>query len=104
MRSTFSAARRARTISATLKESPTKVAILDDYQNVALEMADWSPVARRAEITVFNDHERWLAEATMSADGLAVAMRHRGPAIIVIVADIVRALRAAENVDRIVMP
>ena len=33
-----------------------KVAILDDYQNVALAMADWSSVARRAEIVVFNDH------------------------------------------------
>ena len=33
-----------------------KVAILDDYQNVALEMADWSSVAQRAEITVFTDH------------------------------------------------
>jgi phosphoglycerate dehydrogenase-like enzyme len=33
-----------------------RVAILDDYQNVALSMADWSDVAARAEITVFNDH------------------------------------------------
>jgi len=33
-----------------------KVAILDDYQNVALQMADWAPVAQRAEITVFSDH------------------------------------------------
>ncbi|MEA3209440.1 MAG: hypothetical protein QOE70_2497 [Chthoniobacter sp.] len=33
-----------------------RIAILDDYQNVALEMADWSPLARRAVITVFNDH------------------------------------------------
>jgi phosphoglycerate dehydrogenase-like enzyme len=33
-----------------------KVAILDDYQNVALHFADWSAVASRAEITVFNDH------------------------------------------------
>jgi len=33
-----------------------KVAILDDYQNVALGLADWSAVAGRAEITVFNDH------------------------------------------------
>src|SRR5271163_1433576 len=33
-----------------------RVAILDDYQNVALEMADWSPLAGRAVITVFNDH------------------------------------------------
>ncbi|CAN5387842.1 D-2-hydroxyacid dehydrogenase family protein [soil metagenome] len=33
-----------------------KVAILDDYQSVALRMADWSPVTQRAEITVFADH------------------------------------------------
>jgi phosphoglycerate dehydrogenase-like enzyme len=33
-----------------------KVAILDDFQNVALRLADWSGVARRAEVTVFNDH------------------------------------------------
>ena len=33
-----------------------KVAILDDYQNVALAMADWSAIAGRAEITAFNDH------------------------------------------------
>ena len=33
-----------------------KIAILDDYQNVALELADWSAVARRADVTVFNDH------------------------------------------------
>jgi phosphoglycerate dehydrogenase-like enzyme len=33
-----------------------KVAILDDYQNVALRLADWSAVRRYAEITVFNDH------------------------------------------------
>ncbi|WP_414688888.1 D-2-hydroxyacid dehydrogenase family protein [Mycobacterium sp.] len=33
-----------------------RVAILDDYQNVALSMADWSEVAAKAEITVFNDH------------------------------------------------
>ena len=33
-----------------------KVAILDDYQDAALRLADWSAVRRRAEITVFNDH------------------------------------------------
>jgi hypothetical protein len=33
-----------------------KVAILDDYQNVALKLAGWSAVRRRAEIGVFNDH------------------------------------------------
>jgi hypothetical protein len=32
------------------------VAILDDYQKVALRLADWSGVRRCAEISVFNDH------------------------------------------------
>lgn len=35
---------------------PMKVAILDDYQDVALRLADWSGVARRAKIRAFNDH------------------------------------------------
>src|SRR5258706_4524988 len=33
-----------------------KVAILDDYQNVALRLADWSGVRTHAEIRVFNGH------------------------------------------------
>jgi phosphoglycerate dehydrogenase-like enzyme len=33
-----------------------KVAILDDYQNAALESADWGPVTAKAEITIFTDH------------------------------------------------
>jgi phosphoglycerate dehydrogenase-like enzyme len=33
-----------------------KVAILDDYAGVALRVADWSPVQKRAEITVFDRH------------------------------------------------
>ncbi|MDB5009105.1 MAG: hydroxyacid dehydrogenase [Mucilaginibacter sp.] len=33
-----------------------KIAVLDDYQGVALTMADWSALNDRAEITVFNDH------------------------------------------------
>ncbi len=31
-----------------------RCAILDDYQNVALQMADWSPIAKEVDITVFN--------------------------------------------------
>jgi phosphoglycerate dehydrogenase-like enzyme len=31
-----------------------KAAILDDYQNVALKLADWSPVAKDVEVKVFN--------------------------------------------------
>src|ERR1700720_1553711 len=33
-----------------------KIAILDDYQKVALESADWSVLRDRAEIAVFQDH------------------------------------------------
>src|ERR1700677_2605271 len=32
------------------------VAVLDDYQNAALESADWSSLRDRAEIVVFQDH------------------------------------------------
>jgi len=37
-----------------------KIAVLDDYQGAALKLADWTAVARRAHIDVFNDH---LADA-----------------------------------------
>src|ERR1700722_8805797 len=33
-----------------------KNAVLDDYQNVALESADWSLLRDRANITVFQNH------------------------------------------------
>ena len=31
-----------------------RCAVLDDYQNVALKMADWSSLADEVDITVFN--------------------------------------------------
>lgn len=33
-----------------------KIAVLDDYHNVALSMADWSILDERATVTVYNDH------------------------------------------------
>lgn len=33
-----------------------RIAVLDDYQDVALKLADWSKVQQRAEVTVFRDH------------------------------------------------
>jgi phosphoglycerate dehydrogenase-like enzyme len=36
--------------------TPVKIAILDDYQNCALSMADWSVLPPEAEITVFIDN------------------------------------------------
>jgi phosphoglycerate dehydrogenase-like enzyme len=58
-----------------------RVAILDDYQNVALSMADWSDVTSRAEITVFNDHvadQGDLVERLAPFDVVCV-MRERTP-------------------------
>ena len=58
-----------------------KIAILDDYQNVALEMADWSALSKRAEITVFNDHVSEpsdLVERLLPFD-VVCAMRERTP-------------------------
>src|SRR5580704_15879667 len=58
-----------------------RIAILDDYQNVALEMADWSPLAGRAVITVFNDHLSDLdkvVERLLPFDVVCV-MRERTP-------------------------
>jgi phosphoglycerate dehydrogenase-like enzyme len=58
-----------------------KIAILDDYQNVALKMADWSALSGRAEITVFNDHVRdpsALVERLLPFDIVCV-MRERTP-------------------------
>ena len=37
-------------------EQALKIAVLGDCQGVALTLADRSPVAARAEVTVFNDH------------------------------------------------
>ena len=58
-----------------------KVAILDDYQNVALKLTDWSSVASRAEITVFNDHladPDAVVERLLPFDAICV-MRERTP-------------------------
>jgi phosphoglycerate dehydrogenase-like enzyme len=61
--------------------TPIRVAVLDDYQNVALSMADWSPLAGRADITVFNDHiaaRDALLERLRPFD-IVCAMRERTP-------------------------
>jgi phosphoglycerate dehydrogenase-like enzyme len=58
-----------------------KIAILDDYQNVALKMTDWSALSGRAEITVFNDHladPSALLERLLPFDIVCI-MRERTP-------------------------
>jgi len=58
-----------------------KIAVLDDYQNVALESADWSVLRDRADIAVFQDH---LADPDALIDRLlpfdvVCVMRERTP-------------------------
>jgi len=38
------------------KQELFKIAVLDDYQNVTLSMANWSVLDGQATVTVFNDH------------------------------------------------
>ncbi len=59
----------------------TKLAILDDYQGVALKMADWSAIRRQASIEVFSDtvaDPDGLVERLKPFDVLCV-MRERTP-------------------------
>src|SRR6202049_1193516 len=58
-----------------------KIAVLDDYQKVALEIADWSVLRDRADIAVFQNH---LADPDAVIDRLlpfdvVCAMRERTP-------------------------
>jgi phosphoglycerate dehydrogenase-like enzyme len=58
-----------------------KIAVLDDYQGAALEMADWSAVTARAQVDVFSDH---LSDADAVAERLlpydvVCVMRERTP-------------------------
>jgi phosphoglycerate dehydrogenase-like enzyme len=58
-----------------------KIAILDDYQNVAAQCADWSPLAASAELSFFNDHlsdTDMLVERLVPFDIICV-MRERTP-------------------------
>jgi len=70
---------RATYRRAENKDRPMRIAILDDYQSVALTLADWSPLQRRADVCVFSDHitnEAALAERLASFEILCV-MRER---------------------------
>ena len=58
-----------------------RCAILDDYQNVALEMADWSKVAGDLDIKVFNEPLGPSARVArmLQSFAIVVAMRERTP-------------------------
>ncbi len=59
----------------------TKIAILDDYQNVAWQLADWSALPSPVEVTVFDDHladREALIERLADFDIICI-MRERTP-------------------------
>jgi len=58
-----------------------RVAILDDYQNVALKLADWSPLKDKVDITVFDKAFASGAEAVRALKNFQIvcAMRERTP-------------------------
>ena len=58
-----------------------KIAVLDDYQNAALESADWSVLRDRADIAVFQNHladPEAVIERLLPFDVICV-MRERSP-------------------------
>src|SRR6202790_2210186 len=58
-----------------------QIAVLDDYQNVALESADWSVLRDRADVSVFRNHliePEALIERLLPYDVVCV-MRERTP-------------------------
>lgn len=58
-----------------------QIAVLDDYQNVALSSADWTPVTTRADVTAFSDHVADPDElvARLEPFDVVFVMRERTP-------------------------
>jgi lactate dehydrogenase-like 2-hydroxyacid dehydrogenase len=63
----------------TTPRHPINGAVPDDYQGVAMSIADWSKVSDRANVTVFRDHvadQDAVAERLASFDAVCI-MRER---------------------------
>lgn len=58
-----------------------RVTVLDDYQGVALESADWTPVTDRHEVRVITEHiaDRAALVERLTGSEIVVAMRERTP-------------------------
>lgn len=59
----------------------TRVAILDDYQNVALQLTDWSTLPNDVEVRVFQDHlkDEDALVGRLKDFEIVMAMRERTP-------------------------
>src|SRR5580704_17098237 len=65
----------------TASRHPINVAVLDDYQGVAMSIVDWSKVSDRANVAVSNDHlgdQNAVAERLAPFDVVCI-MRERTP-------------------------
>jgi phosphoglycerate dehydrogenase-like enzyme len=58
-----------------------KIAVLDDYQGVASDFADWSLLPERSEVTAFRDHvdDTDTLLARLAPFDVIIAMRERTP-------------------------
>ena len=64
-----------------MNNSPVKIAVLDDYQQVAFKFANWSAITAKAEVKVFTDHqadEQAVIERLLPFNVVCV-MRERTP-------------------------
>ncbi|MFI5157557.1 MAG: D-2-hydroxyacid dehydrogenase family protein [Sphingobacteriales bacterium] len=64
-----------------MNSSPVKIAVLDDYQQVAFKFADWSAITAKAEVKIFTNHiadEQAVIERLLPFNILCV-MRERTP-------------------------
>jgi phosphoglycerate dehydrogenase-like enzyme len=76
----------------TMTEKTIRVAVLDDYQHVAMQSADWSPLEGRAEIVVFHDHlaEHAALVQRLSTFDVVCVMRERTPMTAALIAALPR--------------
>ena len=58
-----------------------RIAVLDDYQDVALQMTDWSVLPSEVQVQVFRDHLADPQEVAQRLRGfeIVMAMRERTP-------------------------
>jgi phosphoglycerate dehydrogenase-like enzyme len=64
-----------------ISQQLAKIAVLDDYQNVALSMANWSVLDGQATVTVFNDYlpDSDAVVARLQEFDVVCVMRERTP-------------------------
>ena len=64
-----------------LGQNAVKVAVLDDYQDVARTIADWRPLSGAVDVHVFSEHisDREVLAGALAGFDIAVAMRERTP-------------------------